>query len=85
MDDGIETENRKILQCRRFEAVAASFVALHVTPHAERFAAALMWAFEGLLACVTVAVDTKAAGPRKCLVACLADVTILGLRKAGLG
>jgi hypothetical protein len=54
-----------------------SFVSLHVTPHTEGLAAAVVRALERLLACVAVAVDTKTARPRKCFIASLADVAIL--------
>jgi len=57
---------------------------LHVTTHAKGLPTALMWALERLLARVAMAVNTEAAGARKGFVAGLADVTILGLREAGL-
>lgn len=45
------------------EVVAATLVALHVAPDAEGLAAARVWALEGLLAGVRVAVNTQRAGP----------------------
>jgi hypothetical protein len=64
--------------------VTSSLVSLHVTSHAECLAASLVGAFEGLFAGVTMAVNAQAAGPRKCFIACLADIAILRLREAGL-
>lgn len=54
---------------------------LHVTPDTEGLAAAGVGALERFLARVGVAVDAQRAGARECLVACLADVAILGLRE----
>lgn len=59
--------------------MAATLVALHVAAHAEGFAAAGMRAAEGLLAGVAVRVDTERRGPRECLVAGAADVTVVVL------
>lgn len=64
--------------------MTSSFVSFHVTPYAERLAASLVRTFEGLLASVTMAVNAQAARSRKCFAACLADVAILRLGKAGL-
>lgn len=41
------------------KAVASSFMPLHVAPHAEGLATAGMWALEGLLAGVGVAVNAQ--------------------------
>ena len=64
--------------------MTSPFVPLHVTPHAEGLATSLVRAFEGLLAGVAMAVNAQAARPRKCFVACWADVAILRLREVGL-
>lgn len=64
--------------------MAPSFMSLHITPHAEGFATALMWTFEGFLASVAVAVDAKTARSRKRFVARLADIAVLRLRETGL-
>lgn len=60
-------------------AVAASFVPLHVAPHAERFTTSLVGAQEWLLASVRVAVDPQTRWSRESFVAHLADVSILRL------
>lgn len=60
-------------------AVATSFVSLHVTADAECLAAALVWALEWFLAGMAVAVNPETTGSRECLVAGLADVSILRL------
>ena len=57
--------------------MTSALVSLHVTSHTECFAASKMWALEGLLSGVRMAVDSKAARPRESLVASGADVTIL--------
>ena len=59
--------------------MATPLVTLHVASHAEGLAAPGVWALERLLARVRVAVDTKGARPGEGLVACLADVAVLGL------
>jgi len=61
--------------------MATSFVALHVAPYAESLAASVVRAFEGFLAGMTVTVYSQTTGPRERLVACRADVAILGLRE----
>ena len=64
-----------------FKVMASPLVTLHIAAHAECLAAPGVRALEGLLARVRVAVDPEGAGPRKGLVACLADVAVLGLGK----
>lgn len=64
-----------------FKVVASPLVALHVAANAKGLAAPGVRALEGLLARVRVAVDPERAGPRERLVACLADVAVLGLGK----
>ena len=64
-----------------FKVVASPLVTLHVAAHAKGLAAPGVRALEGLLARVRVAVDPERAGPRKGLVARLADVAVLGLGK----
>lgn len=56
-------------------------MSLHVTSYTEGFAATGVGALEGLLAGVRMAVNAQGARPRESLVACLADVAILGLRE----
>lgn len=62
-----------------FEAVAATFVPLHVAADAEGLSTPGVRALEWLLASVRVAVNSKAARPAEGLVARLADVPILAL------
>jgi len=61
--------------------VATPLVTLHVASDAEGFSATRVWALEGLLARVRMAVDPQRAGAREGLVARLADVPVLGLRE----
>lgn len=62
-----------------FKAVATPLVTLHVASDTEGLSAPGVWALEGLLASVRVAVNPQGAGTRKGLVASLADVAILRL------
>lgn len=64
-----------------FKVVATPLVTLHVAANAKGLAAPGVRALEGLLARMRVAVDPERAGPRERLVACLADVAVLGLGK----
>jgi hypothetical protein len=64
--------------------VTSPLMPFHVATHTERFATSRLRALVRLLARVTVAMDTQAARSRECLVACRADVAILGLRKGRL-
>ena len=65
----------------RLEVMASSLVSLHVAADAERLPASLVWALEWFLACMRVTVDAQAGRSGESLVACLADVAILRLRK----
>lgn len=62
------------------ETVASPFMAFHVAPNAKGLAAPRVWALEGLLPRVRVAVDAKAAGSAECFMAGRAGVSILTLR-----
>lgn len=55
-------------------------MSLHITPYAEGFSTAGVRTLEWLLTSVAVTVDFQAAGPRKGLVTCCADISILRLR-----
>lgn len=63
------------------EAMAATFVSLHVASDAESLSTPLMWALEWLLPGMRVRVDSETGWTRESFVAGLADVSILGLRE----
>lgn len=63
MPHGQERSRRSLPLVAAVVVVASPLVALHVAAYAEGLAAAGMWALEGLLARVGVAVDTQRAGP----------------------
>lgn len=63
----------------RIAGVASTLVSLHVAAHAESLTAAVVWALEGLLARVRMAVDLEAGGPGEGFVARRADVALLSL------
>jgi len=64
--------------------MATSFVSFHITSHTKGFSATLVRTLEGFFARMTVTVDAKTARPRERFLACLADITVLGLREASL-
>jgi hypothetical protein len=64
--------------------MTSPLMSLHITPDAEGLATPRMRTLEWLLARMAVAVDPQAAGTGKCLVAGLADVSVLRLREARL-
>lgn len=66
----------------RIASVASTLVSLHVAAYAESLAATVVWAPEGLLARVRMAVDLEAGGPGEGFVARWADVALLSLRKS---
>jgi hypothetical protein len=57
--------------------MASSLMSFHIASDTESFSTAVMLTFEWLLAGMTVAVDSQAAGSREGLVALLTDVSIL--------
>lgn len=61
--------------------MATALVSLHITSYTEGFAATGVGALERFLAGVRVAMNAQGARARESLVACLADVAILGLRE----
>lgn len=62
--------------------MTSPLMSLHITPHTERLAATLMRTLEWLLSGMGMAVDPQTARTRECLVARLADISVLGLREA---
>lgn len=64
--------------------MTAALVTLHVTPDAKSFATAGLSTLVRLLARVTVAVNSQAAGTRERLVTCRANVAVLRLGESGL-
>lgn len=76
----LDSSRAKMRPARAYvEAVAPSLVALHVAPNAKRLAAARVRALERLLSSMRVAVNAQAAGTAERLVACHANVAVLGL------
>lgn len=63
--------------------MTATFVALHVAPHAEGFTTTRVGAAEGLLSGVAVGVDAETGRSREGLVARSADVSVVVLLVGG--
>lgn len=63
--------------------MTSALVSLHVTSDTKRLPATLVRTLEWFLPGMRMAMNSQARGPRESLVASLADVTVLRLRKRG--